>query len=244
MEDIKETNEEILVDNVETSTENEVTEEQSYVCEKCGKVYNELQKFCSVCGHEIGTNVSKDRKNICKKCGKEFSEGEKFCSACGEKLETKKNIIFKRMFNKKYVKYYAISGILIVILVITSIVIISNNKKRHEAELAKIEEEKNKIDLAKIYEKYCSSEWAYLSSDGSSLTIDTNPSNASYNKVAKEATYGFVNVNNALGLPDSVLEKMKHTRALDGIQTETFEGLEVSWSYHPENGMEIIYETY
>lgn len=236
MEDIKETKEEAVV-------EDDVTEEQKYVCEKCGKVYEEPRKFCGECGHEIGTSVSTENKKVCKKCGTEYSEGEKFCSVCGEKIDTEKFLKLKKLFNKKYMKYYVISGIVIVILVISSIIIINNNNKKREAELAKKEEE-SKINLTKIYEEYCDSEWAHLASDGSSLTIDTNPDDSLFNKSEEKATYGFVNVNKALGLPESVIQKMTHTRAVDGIQTASFEGLEISWSYHPDNGMEIIYEVY
>ena len=48
-------------------------------------------------------------------------------------------------------------------------------------------------------------------------------------------------VDDALGIPDSVEEKMNHTRSIDGRQTYDGDGVEVSWSYHPDNGLEVIY---
>jgi hypothetical protein len=48
-------------------------------------------------------------------------------------------------------------------------------------------------------------------------------------------------VNKALGFPDVVMENMYNTNSLDGKQTEEGDGVKVSWKYHPDNGMEVIY---
>ena len=49
-------------------------------------------------------------------------------------------------------------------------------------------------------------------------------------------------IHEQLDLPDSLLEKMRSTRALDGRQTKTTKGIEISWTYHPDHGLEILYE--
>ncbi len=49
-------------------------------------------------------------------------------------------------------------------------------------------------------------------------------------------------VNHELGLPDAVYERMEATRALDGTQTADYENVFVSWSYHPDTGLKVIYE--
>jgi len=95
-------------------------------------------------------------------------------------------------------------------------------------------------DLVAIYNEYCSSDYASVASDGSYIAIDTNPNNYDdYNDY--EAMSAIYAVDDALGLPDSVEQKMGQTRSLDGMQTYEGDGIEVAWSYHPDNGLEVIY---
>lgn len=44
----------------------------------------------------------------------------------------------------------------------------------------------------------------------------------------------------ALGMPDSTWSIMEQTRALDGRQSESWDGIEASWSYHPDSGLDIV----
>jgi len=43
-----------------------------------------------------------------------------------------------------------------------------------------------------------------------------------------------------LGMPESVKAQMFDTRALDGRQTGTWPGFSASWSYHPDDGMDVV----
>jgi hypothetical protein len=45
-----------------------------------------------------------------------------------------------------------------------------------------------------------------------------------------------------LGLPDSLYNEMCYTNSLMGRQSETFDYYEVSWSYHPDNGLDAIFK--
>lgn len=45
-----------------------------------------------------------------------------------------------------------------------------------------------------------------------------------------------------LEMPDSVWSKMEDTRALDGRQTADWDDVEVTWSYHPDDGLDVIVE--
>ena len=51
-------------------------------------------------------------------------------------------------------------------------------------------------------------------------------------------------MNKNLGLPDSLWNDMIHTNAIMEKQTETFEdiGIKVSWTYHPDYGLEVTYK--
>ena len=89
--------------------------------------------------------------------------------------------------------------------------------------------------------------------DDSYLKIDTNP----YDKAVDELTYvelstfdqvqtdslnGIKFVNERLGFTDAVYSKMMDTTALMGVQTEENDKYRVSWTYHPDNGLEVMYE--
>lgn len=98
--------------------------------------------------------------------------------------------------------------------------------------------------LTKIYNTYCSgSSCAKVGADGSYLSIDTNPYNRDDYTDSKAITL-INNVNEELDLPDYLLDEMSKTNSLMGRRTETFDkqGISVSWSYHPDNGLEVTYK--
>lgn len=80
-----------------------------------------------------------------------------------------------------------------------------------------------------------------VADDGSYMTLDTNCTDTEgiFDEEAFEAIKA---TNEKLGLPDSVLEKMESTSGLDGTQTAEHKGIIVSWSYHPDYGLEVMYE--
>lgn len=81
--------------------------------------------------------------------------------------------------------------------------------------------------------------------DGSYMTIDTNPLNMKngsilFNDMALEHIQL---TNNVLGLPSWIYEEMGKTRALDGRQKEVFDHVTVTWTFHPDQGLEVTYRT-
>ena len=48
-------------------------------------------------------------------------------------------------------------------------------------------------------------------------------------------------LNEALGLPSYVYQLMLETSYSMGRQTETVNGIKVSWTYHPDRGLEVLY---
>jgi hypothetical protein len=46
----------------------------------------------------------------------------------------------------------------------------------------------------------------------------------------------------ALDTPDSVFSRMESTNSLQGPQETEFDGLVMRWTYHPDNGLDIIIE--
>lgn len=89
--------------------------------------------------------------------------------------------------------------------------------------------------------------------DDSFMKIDTNPYDkkmddleiglaATFEQKQKDSIAGIQFMNEKLGFPDSVYYNMIHTTALMGKQTEENDKYSVSWTYHPDKGLEVIYE--
>lgn len=45
-----------------------------------------------------------------------------------------------------------------------------------------------------------------------------------------------------LGAPSALQSKIGSTRALDGRQTDEWDGFAISWSYHPDDGANVLIE--
>ncbi|WP_146238779.1 hypothetical protein [Arthrobacter livingstonensis] len=48
---------------------------------------------------------------------------------------------------------------------------------------------------------------------------------------------------NELGAPESLFSRIDSTRALDGTREAAWDGYTASWTYHPDNGLNIIVES-
>ena len=95
-------------------------------------------------------------------------------------------------------------------------------------------------EFEEIYYSYLSSEYAEVASDGSYLSIDTNPNDID-DYTVDGAIEGLIITLDELGIPESVLQKMGETSSLDGRLTEEHNGIEISWKYHPDNGLEVLF---
>lgn len=89
--------------------------------------------------------------------------------------------------------------------------------------------------------RYSDSNWLEIADDNSYMKIDTNPLDLK-NETEYNATFAIKSINKELGFPDSLYEKMKETRAMDGRQVEENRKIKVSWTYHPDEGLEVMYE--
>ena len=82
--------------------------------------------------------------------------------------------------------------------------------------------------------------------DGQSITIDSNPWGASKGSQAYQLSNDLAllyikELNSEFGLPDWLYTEMVSTRAVDGRQKEVFDYVTVTWSYHPDSGINILY---
>ena len=82
-----------------------------------------------------------------------------------------------------------------------------------------------------------------VGSDGSYLSADTNVYDLEdYSNSA--IFYSIREMNETLGLPDSLYNDMLGTSWGMGKQQETYEnvGIKVTWTYHPDKGLEVTYK--
>lgn len=98
-------------------------------------------------------------------------------------------------------------------------------------------------DFQALYDEYCSESWAKVANDGSYLAIDTNPSDREADRsiYILEADRAIKDINKALGFDESLHERTERTNALAGMQSETGNGVRVSWNCHPDHGLEVAY---
>ncbi len=196
--------------------------------------------------------------NFCEKCGNSLS-GENFCPKCGNKIEpetlnegtnevvneanetanepgatpdmapayyhTADHTVQTDLKTKKPLILSLIVALIVTVIVILFFIFGSGP------------------NLKKIYGKYCDPVWSDVASDGSYLSIDTNPYDREDAGIAYyDSITAIRNINDELGLPDSLLEDMSHTSGADGKQSEEFKKIIVFWKYHPDKGLEITYK--
>lgn len=182
---------------------------------------------------------------FCKKCGKEIDDNAKFCMHCGNSIneeaknEDEKNDKVNKILedinketknksNKKGLKLIIIA-IIVLAIIIAIVMFVINSGVNLKSAYNKV------LDQNSSYSKYMT-----LASDNSYIEIDTNPSDKDdyYSYDAFELVKA---MNKELGFSESLENKMLHTRSLDGKQSDKANNVEVTWTYHPDKGLEIQY---
>ncbi len=80
-------------------------------------------------------------------------------------------------------------------------------------------------------------EFAVEGDHGLSLTID-NKGDEDY--LGGLSTKAMMCIFDRLEAPTAVIAHMQQTTSMDGRQTEAWDNIEVSWSYHPDRGMDSV----
>lgn len=136
----------------------------------------------------------------------------------------------KRKFEKK--KIVALGGIAVVALAVVLIVARGGKKS-----------------FTDMYSDLASNSWCTIASDGSYMKIDTNPKDIDSDdftwsdwETYLDADTAIETTNKDLGFSDAVMEKMNTTTWSQGRQTESNDKYTVTWTYHPDKGLEVLYE--
>lgn len=105
-----------------------------------------------------------------------------------------------------------------------------------EKALENVKELSKDSDLSNIGNFISDKDYVYILSDGSGLRVDGS------DYWSKATTYTVSELNKQFGFKEVVLAKMDITRALDGTQSCENDDFKVTWTYHPDNGLNVIYE--
>lgn len=210
------------------------------VCTNCGAPLTEGQEFCPKCG------TPRKKKPFCGKCGAELAEGQEFCSKCGQKVGlavaegvssaiNQFNAGVEKQNQKKKKTPIIIAAAAVVVIIIVAFALKGGVGAK-------------KFD--KMYSDIASESWCTIASDGSYMKLDTNPRDkdnddltwSDYENFVIPANDAIERINKELGFSDALMEKMNTTTWSQGKQTDSNDKYTVTWTYHPDKGLEVLYE--
>lgn len=194
---------------------------------------------CPECGKEVSDNA-----RYCQNCGCELSSDQKApiveVKSCEFKNDDFTDIYSKGNFvkeNKRFLNTLIITGC--VVMAVIAVILLVNNTR--EVTFDKL--------VSEILEEYPYADNA-RGDDGSYLKMDTDPYDGDmtygeeyiYSQKSQDTLNGIKLANEKLGFSKAVYNKMIETTALMGRQTEENDKYIVSWTYHPDKGLEVLYE--
>ena len=183
---------------------------------------------------------------FCKNCGKEIDNNAKFCMYCGKSIneeDNKENDKVNKKEDTDKMFYSIIMGVIVIVAIIAiiiAIILVSDNTVKNSNKT-------KEVNLREVYSEVLLENREYskfinIASDNSYIEIDTKPNNIDGDDYYFEDAWKLVKaINKKLGFNESLENKMEHTRSLDGKQSEKSNNIEVTWTYHPNNGLEIQY---
>lgn len=178
---------------------------------------------------EIFNTPAKEHEiNFCKYCGCNIENDMFFCPTCGRSLGKIPNHI---QMKYSYLKKACLIAFCIILVIVAITIVVSNKVQSNVFQEA--------FESAGGL-NFCG-EWVTVLDDGSGMKIDTNPSDIE-DYYDPDALSAIEKIHSSLELPNSIVEKIKNTRALDGRQSQTHKNIAISWTYHPNYGLEILYE--
>ncbi len=238
----------------------QITENENVkICPSCGTTYhqtcwenNDGCVFPDCSEHNSKTpesnyypSLTNQQLKFCPNCGTKIENGQLFCPKCGQKLttdpistpnsRTNDTVSVPKKHNKKKLAIIIGVAVGIIILAVTLIIVFSQNNK------------KNFKEMFSDYEAY---NWRIFGADGSYMRLDTNPGDIDnddftysyYQNIYTPADNAISEVNKKLGFSDALKRRMDETTWSQGVQTESNGRYKVSWTYHPDKGLEVIYE--
>lgn len=179
------------------------------------------------------TTIIKDNSNkkFCASCGSEIHEEAIVCPVCGasQQVNSQETATGIKKFIKRFKtdkKLWVISaGALIVIIALAFIIFYPTKLERVQDEC---------LHIAGI-----------IGTEKNGFSIDTKPypnESANTSSLQTRALQAIKHANEELGFDSSVYTRMINTTFLMGRQTAENDKYKVSWTYHPDDGLEVTYQ--
>lgn len=214
-----------VTEAVENEAKQPTTENR---CPNCQALLGEGQTFCPECGTPL--------KKLCQKCGAELQNGQVFCAKCGQKtdgtvvLDASQAI---NQFNTNMVAQQKKNKLIPVIIggvcVAIAIVLFASGTIG------------GGVNFEKKFADIADESWCDIASDGSYMKLDTNPYDID-DSFERDAWNAIEDTNAELGFSEALFSKMGETRSMDGRQSDENDKYKVTWTYHPDKGLEVMYE--
>lgn len=192
-------------------------------CWKCGKYLNDEAKYCISCGESVGENYR-------QRCTREsHTPNWPWNGDIGRSSSTVQTVSAVSATEKQ--RNIVVS---IVAAVVALIVIFFAVHWYRSMALGRVMNAcENRVD-AETWDLLVDGEYPVyrLADHGRTLIVDgASPSSDILTCIVKESR-----------MPESVLNRINGTRALDGTLNDSWDNITVSWNYHPGVGVNMVFE--
>ena len=232
-------------------------QEGQEVCATCGAVRGEHQKaFCVNCGGELVADVEH-----CPHCGHRVGTAPAVVTVNTAPVISPAVPVAETTVAQPVKKKNAaviIVAIVAVLAIVAAVVITilatggatSGGSKRS----GNSDRDVSTANFNEMYPDLKDKKWCTIGSDGSYLKIDTNPDDVDtddlsdssllywYEEYVLPADEAIQQINTDLGFTDALVEKMNNTTWDHGMQSASNDTYTVTWTYHPDKGLEVMYE--
>ncbi|PWG66046.1 zinc-ribbon domain-containing protein [Bifidobacterium callitrichidarum] len=188
----------------------------------------------------------------CYKCGAQSAPGQRFCPQCGTKLIAEHapqqsagampgvqphvvpqpaTVTAAASSAQSHTSRNAIIALAAVAVAIVVSIAIGFASMRYQSFQSAIDACRPKFD-SDVWDSEVEGEYSMLNlgDNGKTLTITAN----SYNYAIADCLY------DELNMPTSIQTKIIHTRAIDGTQTDKWNGITATWSFDDDTSIVIL----
>lgn len=192
-----------------------------YKCPDCGRI--NLGMYCDTCNRSLSS--------ACAVSGEESSDETRQDAVSIDTL-------YRMEEEKKRRRIIIIAAVLIAVVLLLVLSMFKSSGSQNFSEM---------------FPDYASNSWCTISSDGSWMSMDTNPLDIDPDKASGEKSFVYSavmssclrdieKVNEKLGFSSALMQKMNTTTWSMGRQSDSNNKYSVSWTYHPDKGLEVMYE--
>lgn len=191
-------------------------------CWKCGHSVPSDAKFCTSCGEFVGGETDSIHVRQSHASGCPWNGGT------DRSLSVVQNISTGSMTKRQRNVFVSVITVVVVIIILFAV------HGYRSMVLGRVMNTcENQVD-AETWDLLVDSEYPVyrLADRGHTLIVDgASPSSDILSCIVEES-----------GMPESVVNRIDATRALDGTLNDSWDNITVSWNYHPDTGVNMVFE--